>query len=172
MVSTLQYIAEILYVTKRNWSDLYHFTKLSESFLFLNFTNLGKIPLKVPILLSWKYESLFGRAITDHCSPSIVYSRIVIPGCITLLRQDLNFSIHRFTMTAMTHWSWRRAVHCCRNVQSRNRACRYPMIRHRLRLANSSPSFSLQTRITSWSEFTGRIIQPRGRRPGWILYRD
>lgn len=170
MASTLRYISEILCVTKRNWSDLYHFAKLSESFLFLNFSDLGKIPLKVSILLSWKYESLFGCAITD--SPSIVYSRIVIPGCIMLLRQGLNFSIHRLTMTAMTHWSWGRRAHCCRNVQPRNRACRYPMIRHRLRLANSSPSFSLQTRITSRSEFTGRIIQPRGRRPGWILYRN
>jgi len=148
---------------------LYQTFNLLESFLFLNFSDFGEIFSKVPTLLPRKYKPFFGRAIADHRSS--IYS-IMIPGCITLLRQSFNFSIHRPAMTAMTHWSWRRAAHCCRNVQPRNRACRYPMIRRRLRLANSSSLSSLQMRITSRSEFTRRIIRPRGRRPDWILCRD
>jgi len=114
----------------------------------LAITDLGKISLKVSTLFSRKYEPLFS-VIRDYCPSSIVYSRIVILDCIMLSLQDLNSSIHRprWVIDRVDEWP-----HYYRDVQPRDRACRYPMIRHRL--TNSSPSSSLQMRITSRLEFT------------------
>jgi len=154
-----------IFGTDNSWLFIqtYHFAKLLESLLPLNFSDFGEIFSKAPTLYYRKRTTL--------------WSRIIVPLFILWFPTALCFpdkvSIFLFiAMTAMTHWSWQRVAHCCRNVQPRNRACRYPMIRRRLRLANSSLSSWLQMRITSRSEFTRRIIRSQGRRPSWILRQD